>query len=198
VPVKELLKAQPRTLLLGMGTRFVEGFTYNLFSAYFLAYVVTNLELPKAWALDGIMVGAFLGVVLVVVSGAVSDRVGRKPVYRLGAWLALLFALVVGALRHPLPLLGAEHALPGVGHRRLGLHPARRRLMVSGRAARGTAAAWPTPASWLTCSSNACRPGECTGSSATPATASTPSWVRCAAPGAIPDWSRRGTRRTPR
>lgn len=38
------------------------------------------------------MVGAILGVVLVMVSGAASDRVGRRPVYRLGAWLALLFA----------------------------------------------------------------------------------------------------------
>jgi metabolite-proton symporter len=92
VPVKDLVKAQPRALLLGMGTRYIEGFTFNLFSVYFLAYVVTNLELPKSWALDGIMVGAALGVVLVMVSGAVSDRVGRKPVYRLGAWLALLFA----------------------------------------------------------------------------------------------------------
>ena len=100
VPVKELLAAQPRALLLGMGTRFVEGFTFNLFSVYFLAYVVTNLELPKSWALDGIMVGALLGVGLVIVSGAVSDRVGRKPVYRLGAWLALLFAFPAAALLH--------------------------------------------------------------------------------------------------
>ncbi|KQW48979.1 MFS transporter [Nocardioides sp. Root1257] len=100
VPVKELIAAQPRTLLLGMGTRFVEGFTFNLFSVYFLAYVVTNLELPKSWALDGIMVGALLGVGLVILSGAVSDRVGRKPVYRLGAWLALLFAFPAAALLH--------------------------------------------------------------------------------------------------
>jgi MFS family permease len=98
VPVRDLLAAQPRALLLGMGTRFVEGFTYNLFSVYFLAYVVTNLELPKTWALDGILVGAFLGVLLVLGSGAVSDRVGRKPVYRLGAWLALLFAFPAAAL----------------------------------------------------------------------------------------------------
>ena len=30
-PVRELVKRQPRTLLLGMGTRFIEGFTFNLF-----------------------------------------------------------------------------------------------------------------------------------------------------------------------
>src|SRR4051794_6897863 len=61
VPLRELLAAQPRRLLLGMGTRYVEGFTFNLYSVYLLAYVVTNLELPKSWALEGILVGAFLG-----------------------------------------------------------------------------------------------------------------------------------------
>ena len=98
VPVRDLLRAQPRALLLGMGTRFVEGFTYNLFSVYFLAYVVTNLDLPKSWALDGIMVGALLGVGLVLLSGGLSDRFGRRPVYRVGAWLALLFAFPAAAL----------------------------------------------------------------------------------------------------
>jgi MHS family shikimate/dehydroshikimate transporter-like MFS transporter len=98
VPLRDLLAAQPRSLLLGMGTRFVEGFTFNLYSVYLLAYVVTNLELPKTWALQGIMVGAFLGVLLVPVSGALSDRFGRKPVYRVGAWAALLFAFPAAAL----------------------------------------------------------------------------------------------------
>src|SRR6476660_7453779 len=64
VPLKDLLVAQPKRLLLGMGTRFVEGFTFNFYSVYLLAFVATNLELPKQWALNGIMVGSFLGVVL--------------------------------------------------------------------------------------------------------------------------------------
>jgi MFS family permease len=98
VPLRELLAAQPKRLLLGMGTRFVEGFTFNLYSVYLLAYVVTNLELPKSWALNGIMVGALLGVLLVPVAGGLSDRFGRKPVYRLGAWAALLFAFPAAAL----------------------------------------------------------------------------------------------------
>jgi MFS transporter, MHS family, shikimate and dehydroshikimate transport protein len=98
VPLRDLLAAQPKRLLLGMGTRFVEGFTFNLYSVYFLAYVVTNLELPKSWALNGILVGAFLGVLLVPVTGALSDRFGRKPVYRAGAWAALLFSFPAAAL----------------------------------------------------------------------------------------------------
>ena len=82
-----------------MGTRFIEGFTFNLFSVYLLAYVATNLELPRAWALDAIIVGAALGVVLVPLSGALSDKVGRKPVYRAGAWLGLLFAFPAACAR---------------------------------------------------------------------------------------------------
>ena len=81
-----------------MGTRFIEGFTFNFFSVYLLAYVVTNLELPKSLALGGVMAGAALGVVLVPITGALSDRVGRKPVYRVGAWLALGIAFPVAAL----------------------------------------------------------------------------------------------------
>jgi MFS family permease len=59
---------------------------------------VTNLGLPRSLALGGVMVGAALGVVLVPITGAVSDKVGRKPVFRVGAWLALVVAFPVAAL----------------------------------------------------------------------------------------------------
>ena len=98
IPLRDLLVAQPKRLLLGMGTRYIEGFTFNFFSVYLLAYVVTNLALPRSLALNGILVGAAIGVALVPVTGALSDRLGRKPVYRVGAWLALLFAFPAAAL----------------------------------------------------------------------------------------------------
>ena len=98
MPMIDLIKEQPKPLLLGMGTRFVEGFTFNFFSVYLLAYVVTNVGLTKSTALQGVLVGATLGVVLVPITGALSDRLGRKPVYNVGAWLALLFAFPAAAL----------------------------------------------------------------------------------------------------
>ena len=98
IPLKDLLARQPRRLLLGMGTRYIEGFTFNFFSVFLLAYAVNTLELPKSFALAGVLVGAAVGVVLVPISGALSDRLGRKPVYRAGAWAALLLAFPVAAL----------------------------------------------------------------------------------------------------
>ncbi|RYU12813.1 MFS transporter [Nocardioides iriomotensis] len=100
MPMLDLVKAQPKPLLLGMGTRFVEGFTFNLFSVYLLAYVVTNVGLPRSTALHGVLAGAAIGVLLVPITGALSDRIGRKPVYNVGAWLALLFAFPAAMLVH--------------------------------------------------------------------------------------------------
>jgi MHS family shikimate/dehydroshikimate transporter-like MFS transporter len=113
VPLRDLVAAQPRRLLLGMGTRFVEGFTFNLYSVYLLAFVATDLELPKSWALNGIMVGSFLGVILVPIAGGLSDRFGRKPVFRVGAWAALLFAFPMAMLVQSESRLGIFFALVG-------------------------------------------------------------------------------------
>ncbi|HWJ11811.1 MAG TPA: MFS transporter [Nocardioides sp.] len=97
VPVRELFRRQPRTLLLGMGTRFVEGFTFNLYSVFLLAYAVNTVGVARSLVLNAIMAGALLGVVLTMAAGALSDRLGRRPVYRVGAVLGLVIAFPVAA-----------------------------------------------------------------------------------------------------
>jgi MFS family permease len=97
LPVGELFRRQPRTLLLGMGTRFVEGFTYNLYSVFLLSYAVADAGLSRSVVLNAIMAGALLGVFMTVASGALSDRFGRRPVYTVGAVLGLVIAFPVAA-----------------------------------------------------------------------------------------------------
>lgn len=97
VPVRELFRRQPRTLLLGMGTRFIEGFTFNLYSVFLLAYAVNTVGVARSTVLNAIMAGALLGVVLTLAAGALSDRVGRRPVYRVGAVAGLVIAFPVAA-----------------------------------------------------------------------------------------------------
>ena len=97
VPVRELFRRQPRTLLLGMGTRFIEGFTFNLYSVFLLAYAVNTVGVARSTVLNAIMAGAVLGVVLTLVAGALSDRLGRRPVSRVGAVAGLVIAFPVAA-----------------------------------------------------------------------------------------------------
>jgi MFS family permease len=113
VPVRELLRRQPRRLLLGMGTRFIEGFTFNLFSVYLLTYAVTDVGVAKSTVLGAIMAGAALGVVLVVAAGALSDRVCRRPVFAGGAVAGLLFAFPAAWLVQSGTTLGIVAAFVG-------------------------------------------------------------------------------------
>lgn len=98
VPVIELFRRQPKTLLLGMGTRFIEGFTYNLYSVFLLSYAVNTVGTSKSSVLNAIMVGALVGVGLTIISGALSDRYGRKRIYLIGAVVGGLIAFPTAAM----------------------------------------------------------------------------------------------------
>jgi MFS family permease len=92
VPFTELLRTQPKELLLGMGTRWIEGLVFNAYGVFIISYVTGQLELTRTTALIGVTIAAAFGVVLVPVYGALSDRFGRRVVYGAGAVLFGLFA----------------------------------------------------------------------------------------------------------
>jgi len=87
-----LLRTQPKELLLGMGTRWIEGLVFNAYGVFIISYVTGQLGLTRTTALIGVTIAAAFGVVLVPVYGALSDRFGRRVVYGAGAALFGLFA----------------------------------------------------------------------------------------------------------
>ncbi len=93
VPFLELIRTQPRELVLGMGVRWVEGLAFNAYGVFAVSYIVNELGLPQLTALIGVTIAAAFGVVLVPVFGRLSDRFGRKPVYGVGAVAFGLFAV---------------------------------------------------------------------------------------------------------
>ena len=100
VPFAELVTRHWRTVLLAMGTRWIEGLTFNLYAVYLLAYATKTLELSRTMVLGGTMLGALVGSVIVPVAGTWSDRVGRKPVFRAGALASLVLTVPSLALLH--------------------------------------------------------------------------------------------------
>ncbi len=93
VPFVELLRTQPKELVLGMGVRWVEGLAFNAYGVFAVSYIVSQLGLPQLTALIGVIIAAAFGVVLVPVYGALSDRFGRKRVYGVGAVCFGVFAV---------------------------------------------------------------------------------------------------------
>ena len=92
LPLAEVLHKYPRNVLLAMGARIAENGFYYFFTVFALSYGTRNLGLPRALLLDGVLLAAVAHLVATPLFGALSDRVGRKPVYLGGAAFLACFA----------------------------------------------------------------------------------------------------------
>jgi metabolite-proton symporter len=117
-PGIEAIRRHPRGLLLGMGLRLGENVTYYVITAFSLTYATEVVGLDRSVILNAVLVAAAVQVVMLPVWGALSDRIGRRPVLAVGAlgtavWgfgffqlietgatLNVIIAMVVGLVLH--------------------------------------------------------------------------------------------------
>jgi MFS family permease len=92
LPVVELFRTQWRSVLLAIGARMAENASYYFFTVFSLTYATQYLQLPRNVALAGVLVGGVVHLGTMIAFGALSDRVGRRPVYLGGAIALALFA----------------------------------------------------------------------------------------------------------
>ncbi|MFJ3787179.1 MFS transporter [Kitasatospora sp. NPDC090091] len=98
-PLVAVLRHHWREVLVAMGARMAENISYYVMTTFVLAYAVTHVHLPKQTALNAVLIASAVQFALIPVFGALSDRVGRKPVYLVGAvgvgiWAFVFFGLV--------------------------------------------------------------------------------------------------------
>ncbi len=98
-PFLEVLRSYPREVLTAMGARFAENVSYYVFTIVVATYVTSELGLPRSYALNAVLIGAVFHFATIPLWGALSDRVGRRPVYLVGAvgvgvWAFAFFPLV--------------------------------------------------------------------------------------------------------
>lgn len=84
-PLVDVIKQNPKELALAIGARFADGGNYYIFTVFILSYVAQYTSLPRKSALLCVMAAAVLNILSIPFWGAVSDRVGRKPVFIFGS-----------------------------------------------------------------------------------------------------------------
>ncbi|MFE7705060.1 MFS transporter [Streptomyces sp. NPDC057486] len=99
MPLVAVLRHHWRDVLIAMGARMAENISYYVITAFILVYAVTAADLSKQTALNAVLIASAIHFAVIPVWGALSDRIGRKPVYLVGAvgvglWMFPFFALI--------------------------------------------------------------------------------------------------------
>ena len=92
LPVLEVFRDHWRSLLLTMGAFFLLNGGFYVTITFMLAYGTQNVGVDSGTMLTGVLIAGTIQIFAIGAFAALSDRVGRRPVYLGGAIFLLLFS----------------------------------------------------------------------------------------------------------
>jgi MFS family permease len=105
-PVIEVIKRQPKQIILTALARTAEQGPFYVYAAFLFTYGTTVLHSSRDLLLSALLTATALSAVTIPLSGHISDRIGRKRMYLIGAVATGLFGFVYFAMMNT--------AIPGV------------------------------------------------------------------------------------
>jgi metabolite-proton symporter len=105
-PILEVIKKQPREIILSALLRMSEQAPFYIFTAFVFAYAVGTLHMERNFILTAVLVASCVSFITIPLSGHISDRIGRRKMYLIGAAATGLFGfLYFGMVDTATPLL---------------------------------------------------------------------------------------------
>jgi len=97
-PMTEVIRRQPREIILSAFSRMGEQAPFYIFTAFIFTYGTETLKMSRDVLLTAVMTAAVLSFFTIPLFGHLSDRFGRKRMYLIGAAVTGVFGFVYFAL----------------------------------------------------------------------------------------------------
>jgi len=93
-PIFEVIKKQPKEIILSALLRLSEQAPFYIFTAFIFSYAVGTLHMPRNFILTAVSVAALVSFVTIPLSGHISDLIGRRKMYLIGVVSVGLFGFL--------------------------------------------------------------------------------------------------------
>jgi MFS family permease len=100
-PILEVIKKQPKEIILSALLRMSEQAPFYIFTAFVFSYTVGTLKMPRDFILSAVIVAALVSFITIPVSGHLSDKIGRKTMYMIGAVAMGIYGFIYFAMLDP-------------------------------------------------------------------------------------------------
>jgi metabolite-proton symporter len=97
-PILEVIRRRPRQILLSAVARMGEQAPFYIFTAFVFTYGTKVLDVSRDLLLAGVLTASALSFFTIPFSGYLSDRIGRRRMYMIGAAVTGVFGFIYFAL----------------------------------------------------------------------------------------------------
>jgi MFS family permease len=105
-PVIEVIKRQPKSIILSALARLTEQTPFYIYTAFVFAFGVGYLKLSRDLLLNSVIAFSLIELFAIPLAGHLSDRIGRKRMYLIGSAINFIVAfLFFGLLTTKNPIL---------------------------------------------------------------------------------------------
>ncbi len=97
-PMLTVIKEYPKEILLSAFARMAEQAPFYIFTAFIFSYGTGTLHVSRDFLLTAVLAASILSFVSIPVFGHLSDQIGRKNMYMIGAVVTGVFGFIYFAL----------------------------------------------------------------------------------------------------